>query len=126
MFSSTKIHLKVPDSHCVDRPLVGAVIVDASGPSDIKGIQLNFYGEAEIEYEYNKVVENGEGQKTTEKAEFKKEKKFEKMKVKLPNVPERLEAGQHTIPFELNLPRNLPSSFKWKLKDKVEAEIKYR
>lgn len=123
--NNTKIQLKIPETHCVDRPLIGAVIVTASSQADVKAIQVSFYGEAEIEYEYNKTVENGEGQKTTEKAEFKKEKKFEKKKVQVAGA-QTFQPGTHTIPFEIVLPKTLPPSFKYKHGHKIECEIKYQ
>ncbi|TPX56899.1 hypothetical protein SpCBS45565_g08319 [Spizellomyces sp. 'palustris'] len=121
----TPVHLHVPDTHAVGgRPLVGAVTIDVSSPLEIKGVQVSFYGEAEIEYEYTKMEENSEGQKVSKKHEFKKEKKFDKMKVQVTG-PQKLNPGNYTFPFELNLPAHLQPSFKYK-KDKMEVEIKYR
>jgi hypothetical protein len=121
----TTIQLQIPEAHAVGRgPLVGAVILQTESSLDAKSIQVSFYGEAEIEYEYTKVEEDEEGKKTSKTEKYKKEKKFEKTKLSIAG-PQKLQPGQYTFPFELNLSAGLQPSFKYKEK-KTEAEIKYR
>ncbi|KAI8819133.1 uncharacterized protein EV422DRAFT_535220 [Fimicolochytrium jonesii] len=130
LISGAKVWINIPKQYSNgDGPLAGTITVQVNSDSgfEMKGITIKFHGEAEIEYEYMKEVDNGDGGKKKEKEKFKKEKKFDKVKAMVVG-PQKLTKGTHNFPFQLQLPENLPATFKLKNKKGLdyEAEIEYK
>ncbi|KAI9105820.1 hypothetical protein DFS34DRAFT_681948 [Phlyctochytrium arcticum] len=119
------IRLSMPSSFSAGQgPLRGAVLIDTPCAVDVKSLQVSFYGEAEVEYNYTETEDGPNGQKVIKTRHFKKEKKFNKVKVTAAGT-QIIPPGRHEFPFEINVPNDIPPSFKFK-QNTTEAEIKYK
>ena len=109
----------------------GKVYIRAEETIPVKKLELNVKGKEKISYWYDHTVyeEDGDGNRRsrTERRKYKAERTIINKSIHL-SLPEELPPGDYIVPFQIQLPNDLPSSIMWSRKDhydKPKAKIKY-